>query len=458
MGILVDKNTRVVVQGITGRDGSFHTQGMIDYGTKVVAGVTPGKGGMSVSGVPVFDTMAAAVHETGANTSVVYVPPAFAVDALYEAADSGVKLVVCITEGLPANDMLKVTRFFDVSGVRLVGPNCPGVITPEVTKVGIMPGAIHKRGPVGVVSRSGTLTYEVVYHLTAAGIGQSTCLGIGGDPVIGTRFLDVLEMFERDRQTEAIVLIGEIGGTDEEVAAEYIQRHMTKPVVSFVAGRTAPPGKRMGHAGAIIAGGAGTAAEKIAAFRAAGVEVAATPAEIAKLVASELQERSQRKRARVIDVRATTAAVAKRRTTTRAAAPRKKTTAKSKTAPRAKRAAPSRAKAPAKSKRKTATKARAKTKTRVTARTKSRAATKTRSKAKAKPKAKARTRAKAKPKARTTKKRSSKRSKPKAKSRSSGKTRSSPKSRRKPTASTRRPATKSRPKPKVKKKPGGKKR
>lgn len=303
MGILIDKNTRLVVQGITGRDGSFHTKEMIDYGTRVVAGVTPGKGGTKVAGVPVFDTMAAAVGETGANTSVVYVPPAFAVDALYEAADAGVKLVVCITEGLPATDMLKVARYYDVAGVRLVGPNCPGVITPGVCKVGIMPGSIHKRGAVGVVSRSGTLTYEVVYHLTNNGVGQSTCIGIGGDPIIGTRFLDVLEMFEKDRQTEAVVLIGEIGGSDEEIAAEYIQRQMTKPVVSFIAGRTAPPGKRMGHAGAIIAGGSGTAAEKIAAFRAAGVEVADTPAEVASLVKAELSQRSQRKRARVIDVR-----------------------------------------------------------------------------------------------------------------------------------------------------------
>ena len=303
MSILIDKNTRVVVQGITGRDGSFHTKQMLENGTRVVAGMTPGKGGTSVHGVPVFDTMAEAVQQTGANTSVLYVPPGAAVDALLEAADAGVKLVVCITEGVPANDMLKVVRYFEVVGVRLVGPNCPGVISPGVCKVGIMPGGIHKKGSVGVVSRSGTLTYEVVYHLTNAGIGQSTCIGIGGDPIIGTRFLDVLEMFERDRQTEAVVLIGEIGGSDEEVAAEYIQRQMTKPVVAFIAGRTAPPGKRMGHAGAIIAGGSGTAAEKIAAFRAAGVEVADTPREVAALIQSELADRSRRRRARIVNIR-----------------------------------------------------------------------------------------------------------------------------------------------------------
>ncbi|MEW5700940.1 MAG: succinate--CoA ligase subunit alpha [Candidatus Zixiibacteriota bacterium] len=302
MSILIDKTTRVAVQGITGRDGSFHTRQMIEYGTKVVAGVTPGKGGTTIEGVPVFDTMGEAVRRTGANTSVIYVPPRFAVDALYEAADSGVKLVVCITEGVSANDMLRVSRYFEIAGVRLVGPNCPGVISPGVCKVGIMPGPIHKKGSVGVVSRSGTLTYEVVHHLTKAGLGQSTCLGIGGDPIIGTRFVDALALFEHDRQTEAVVLIGEIGGNDEEIAADFIQRQMTKPVVAFIAGRTAPPGKRMGHAGAIIAGGSGTAAEKIAAFRAAGVEVAESPAEIAEMVAAELKNRAARKKARSIVV------------------------------------------------------------------------------------------------------------------------------------------------------------
>ena len=402
MGILVDKNTRVVVQGITGRDGSFHTKGMIEYGTNVVAGVTPGKGGATVAGVPVYDTMAAAVRDTGANTSVVYVPPSFAVDALYEAADSGVNLIVSITEGLPANDMLKVARYLDVCRVRLIGPNCPGVITPGVCKVGIMPGGIHKRGPVGVVSRSGTLTYEVVHHLTKAGIGQSTCLGIGGDPVIGTRFLDVLEMFEHDRQTEAVVLIGEIGGTDEEVAAEYIQRQMTKPVVSFIAGRTAPPGKRMGHAGAIIAGGSGTAAEKIAAFRAAGVEVAETPAEIAKLVATELAQRSQRKRARVIAVPAATAMAAdKRLKPARTAAAKQTPPAKTKSARRTKHASvPAKKTIKAKSK-KTPGKAKPKSRTKVSAKTvkpKPRNKSKSKPAAKAKPKRGAKTRSSAKSK------------------------------------------------------------
>jgi succinyl-CoA synthetase alpha subunit len=481
MGILVDKNTRVVVQGITGRDGSFHTKGMIDYGTKVVAGVTPGKGGGRIAGVPVYDTMAAAVHETGANTSVVYVPPRFAVDALYEAADSGVDLVVCITEGLPANDMLKVARYLDVCGVRLVGPNCPGVITPGVCKVGIMPGVIHKRGPVGVVSRSGTLTYEVVYHLTRAGIGQSTCLGIGGDPVIGTRFLDVLEMYERDRQTEAVVLIGEIGGTDEEVAAEYIKTQMTKPVVSFIAGRTAPPGKRMGHAGAIIAGGAGTAAEKIAAFRAAGVEVAETPAEIAKLVAGELAQRSQRKQARVINVRPTTSMAAKSKSGTRAATGKKTARAKAKPAPKAKRStAKTAAKAKAKTKKpvaraktKVKPKAKAKPKARTTrvskAKPKSKAVARSKAKprakakpkarttrvSRAKPKAKATARAKAKPKARTTSKSKSKTTakagtKKRTKARPAAKPKSRPKT---PARKTVRPSAKKKPRPKAKKKP-----
>lgn len=313
MGILIDRTTRVVVQGITGRDGSFHTRQMLEYGTRIVAGVTPGKGGSQAEGVPVFDTMAEAVRHTGANTSVIYVPPRFAVDALYEAADAGVALVVCITEGIPTSDMLKVNRFYESAGVRLVGPNCPGVITPGVCKVGIMPGQIHQRGPVGVVSRSGTLTYEVVHHLTNAGLGQSTCLGVGGDMIIGLRFIEVLKMFESDRQTEAIVLIGEIGGNDEEIAAEFIQRDMTKPVVAFIAGRTAPPGKRMGHAGAIIAGGSGSAADKIAALRAAGVEVAESPAEIAEIVACELKKRSARRGTRVVSVRPLTRAAAARR-------------------------------------------------------------------------------------------------------------------------------------------------
>jgi succinyl-CoA synthetase alpha subunit len=319
MSILIDKTTRVVVQGITGRDGSFHTRQMIDYGTKVVAGVTPGKGGENVHGVPVYDTVAEAVRRTGANTSVIYVPPKFAVDALFEAADSGVKLVVCITEGVPADDMLKVNRYYELIGVKLVGPNCPGLITPGQCKVGILPGNIVKKGSVGVVSRSGTLTYEVVHQLSNNGLGQSTCIGIGGDSIIGMRFIDVLNLFEHDRQTEAVVLIGEIGGNDEEIAADFIQRQMTKPVVAFIAGRTAPPGKRMGHAGAIITGGSGTAAEKIAAFRAAGVEVAESPAEIPEMVEMELKSRTTRLKARVIDVRpkVTLAASARKNAPTR---------------------------------------------------------------------------------------------------------------------------------------------
>ncbi|NPA90934.1 MAG: succinate--CoA ligase subunit alpha [Chloroflexi bacterium] len=288
MSILVGKDTRLVVQGITGREGRFHTQQMLAYGTPVVAGVTPGKGGMTVDGVPVFDTVREAVEKTGANTSIIYVPARFAPDAILEAADAGVDLVICITEGIPVLDMVQVRRYLDLVDVRLVGPNCPGVITPGEAKVGIMPGHIHMPGPVGIVSRSGTLTYEAVYALTNKGIGQSTVVGIGGDPIIGTTFLDVLKMFEADPQTEAVVLIGEIGGTEEERAAEYIKAEMTKPVVGFIAGQTAPPGKRMGHAGAIISGGKGTAAEKIAALKAAGVRVARHPEEIADLVAEVL--------------------------------------------------------------------------------------------------------------------------------------------------------------------------
>ncbi len=288
MSILIDKNTKVIVQGITGRDGAFHAKQMLAYGTKVVAGVTPGKAGEKVEGVPVFDSVKEAKDATGANTSVIYVPSKFAVDAIYEAADAGVVLVVCISEGIPAMDMLKVYNYLKGTKTRLLGPNTPGLISPGLSKVGIMPGQIHLKGNVGVVSRSGTLTYEVVYHLTNNGIGQSTCLGIGGDPIVGTGFLDVLEMFQKDPQTKAVVLIGEIGGTDEEDAAVYIKKNMTKPVVAFVAGRTAPPGKRMGHAGAIIAGGSGTAAEKIAAFQKAGIKVAESPAEVAILVKNAL--------------------------------------------------------------------------------------------------------------------------------------------------------------------------
>ncbi len=288
MAILVGKDTRVVVQGITGRDGSFHTKLMLDYGTQVVAGVTPGKGGQEVHGVPVFDTVAEAVAQTGANASVIFVPARFAADAIMEAADAGVQLVVAITEGIPVHDMMRVMAYLKDKPTRLIGPNCPGLITPGEAKIGILPGQIFTRGPVGVISRSGTLTYEIVSHLTAAGLGQSTAIGIGGDPIIGSRFIDLLKLFNEDPETEAVVVIGEIGGTDEQEAAAYIKEHFTKPVVAFIAGRTAPPEKRMGHAGAIISGGTGTAAEKIAAFEAAGVPVAALPEEVATLVKEKL--------------------------------------------------------------------------------------------------------------------------------------------------------------------------
>lgn len=286
MAILVDKETRLVVQGITGREGEFHSQEMIDYGTQVVAGVTPGKGGQRACDgrVPVFDTVVEAKEETNANTSIIYVPARFAPDAIIEAADAGIPLIVCITEGIPVLDMISVRAYLDQTGARLVGPNCPGLLSPGAAKVGIMPGHIATPGAVGVVSRSGTLTYEVVYALTQRGIGQTTCVGIGGDPIIGTDFIDALKLFEEDPDTEQVVLIGEIGGTAEERAAEFIHEHMSKPVTAFVAGRTAPAGKRMGHAGAIIQGGTGTAADKIAAFEAVDVPVAAYPERIADLV------------------------------------------------------------------------------------------------------------------------------------------------------------------------------
>ena len=285
MSILIDQNTRLLVQGITGGEGSFHTKQMIEYGTKVVAGVTPGKGGQKFDGkIPVFNTVAEAVDKEGANVSVVFVPPAFAADAIMEAADAGLELVVCISEGIPALDMVKVFHYLKNRKTRLIGPNCPGVISPGKCKVGIMPGFIHRAGDVGVISRSGTLTYEAVYQLTQLGIGQSTCIGIGGDPIIGTNFVDALELFEKDAETTAVVLIGEIGGTAEEEAAAYVKDHVTKPVVSFIAGRTAPPGRRMGHAGAIISGGHGTAAEKMAALQSAGITVVQNPAEIGQTV------------------------------------------------------------------------------------------------------------------------------------------------------------------------------
>uniref|UniRef100_A0A832I1Z0 Succinate--CoA ligase [ADP-forming] subunit alpha n=1 Tax=Eiseniibacteriota bacterium TaxID=2212470 RepID=A0A832I1Z0_UNCEI len=340
MSILADKNTRLIVQGITGRDGAFHTRQMLDYGTKVVAGVTPGKGGTEVHGVPVFDSVAEAVAATRANASVIYVPAPFAADAILEAADAGLGLIVCITEGVPVRDTLvayhHVAALRERNGhgrPRLVGPNCPGLLSPGQCKVGILPGHIAKPGPVGLVSRSGTLTYEVVHQLTRAGLGQSTCLGIGGDPIIGTSFMDALAAFEADPKTEAIVLIGEIGGTDEEEAAAWIRRHVSKPVVAFVAGQTAPPGKRMGHAGAIISGGTGTAAEKMEAFRAAGVPVARIPSEIPGLVAEALKRRRPR-------ARAAGARPAIRRGTT---APKAKAAARAKPAASAKSAGAARA-------------------------------------------------------------------------------------------------------------------
>jgi len=289
MSIFIDKNTKLVIQGITGRDGSFHAKQMMEYGTQVVAGVTPGKGGQMFEGtVPIFNTVMDAVKATGANTSVIYVPPPFAADAIMEAAAAGVQLVVCITEGVPVLDMTKVYPFVKEKGVRLIGPNCPGLITPGESKVGIIPGRICMPGPVGVVSRSGTLTYEIVYQLTRAGIGQSTCVGIGGDPINGTNFIDCLEAFEKDPKTKAIAMMGEIGGTDEQEAAEFVKKHMKKPVVGFIAGQTAPPGRRMGHAGAIISGSSGTAAEKLEAFAAAGMGIAKRPKDFVELIRERL--------------------------------------------------------------------------------------------------------------------------------------------------------------------------
>jgi len=339
MSILIDRSTRVVVQGITGRDGSFHALQMKEYGTKVVAGVTPGKGGEKVHGIPVFDSVAEAAGKTGANASVVYVPAGLAQDAIYEAVDARIPLVVCITEGIPVRDMVEVWDYMRGKDTRLVGPNCPGLISPGQAKLGIMPGYIHTPGRVGLVSRSGTLTYEVVWQLTRAGLGQTTCIGIGGDPIIGTRFLDTLALFEGDDATEAVVLIGEIGGTDEEEAAAYIEEHLSKPVVAFIAGQTAPPGKRMGHAGAIVSGGSGTAQEKIARFGRAGIPVARIPSEIPGLVAEALKKAA--KRGRSLRVVAAKAAKRPAKPAKRPAKPARR----AKAAPRRAKAAPKRARA-----------------------------------------------------------------------------------------------------------------
>lgn len=290
MSIFIDKSTKLVVQGITGRDGSFHTRQMMEYGTNVVAGVTPGKGGQTFEAqVPVFNTVHDAVRETGANTSVIYVPPAGAADAMFEAADAGIQLVVCITEGVPVLDMTEVYPFMKEKGIRLIGPNCPGLISPGKSKVGIIPGSICTPGPIGLVSRSGTLTYELVYQMTRAGLGQTTCVGIGGDPINGTNFIDCLDAFENDPETTAVVMIGEIGGTDEQEAARFVKERMTKPVVGFIAGQTAPPGRRMGHAGAIISGSAGTAAEKMQAFEENGLGVAKRPIDVVGLLKERMK-------------------------------------------------------------------------------------------------------------------------------------------------------------------------
>ena len=288
MSILVDKNTQVLVQGLTGREGTFHAKACAEYGTKIVGGVTPGKGGTTHEGWPIFNSVQEAVDKTGADASVIFVPPAFAADAIMEAADAELELIICITEGIPVLDMVRAWEFLQNRRARLIGPNCPGIISPGKCKIGIMPGHIHREGPVGIVSRSGTLTYEAVYQLTTRGIGQSSAIGIGGDPIIGTNFVDALDLFNRDPQTEAVIMIGEIGGNAEETAAEFVKSRMKKPVVGFIAGQTAPPGRRMGHAGAITSGGHGTAAEKIRALEAAGIRVAKSPAEIGETVAAAI--------------------------------------------------------------------------------------------------------------------------------------------------------------------------
>ena len=329
MSIFADRKTTLLVQGITGRDGSFHAKQMMEYGTKVVGGVTPGKGGQKFEGtVPIFNSMHEAVQKTGANASVIYVPPMYAADAIMEAADAGVRLIVAITEGVPVLDMTKVYPFVKEKGARLIGPNCPGLISPGKTKIGIIPGRICAPGRIGVVSRSGTLTYEVVYQLTRAGLGQSSCVGIGGDPINGTNFIDCLEAFEEDPDTDAIAMMGEIGGTDEQEAAEFVRKHMRKPVVGFIAGQTAPPGRRMGHAGAIISGSSGTAAEKIEAFRKAGIGVAKRPMDFVELIQARLKGRKTA--GRKVTVAVTKVASKAKKAATKAAK-KAKTSTKSKT-------------------------------------------------------------------------------------------------------------------------------